>query len=390
MQLKHFASALLSACMLAAAVPAVPASAETADFSYTVLEDGSVSVYCNDPELTEVQVPASIDGYSVSALADSCFSQNAVLTEITLPDGLKSIGDMAFYGCESLAGITLPEGLDTIGSNAFTGCSSITEFHIPASVTEIGAYAFDTTENLTAFSAATDNAVYTVQDGVLFDKEMSTLIKYPEARQETAYTVPDSCTSVMDWAFIGTQNLEQIDLNNVTAIGEDAFYYCIKLKSVTIPEGVIDLIGGVFCYCVELESVVLPSTLKTIGENCFYSCTALKDITLPEGLEKIGAYAFFHCTSLDSLTVPKSVITVTSCCMGYCYDEAAEGTAVQEGFTLYVTKGSPAHTYASSNGIAWEKAANPYMLYYILIGAAAVIIIGLAAGIAVVLRKRKE
>ena len=125
MQLKHFASALLSACMLAAAVPAVPASAETADFSYTVLEDGSVSVYCNDPELTEVRVPASIDGYSVSALADSCFSQNAVLTEITLPARLRTIYEIilwadgevevksavdVFYNNKSLAAIHVEEG----------------------------------------------------------------------------------------------------------------------------------------------------------------------------------------------------------------------------------------------------------------------------------------
>ena len=389
MQLKHFASALLSACMLASVIPAVPASADTADFSYTVLEDGSISVYCNNTELAEAQIPASIDGYPVSALSDGCFSLNTALTEVTLPEGLESIGEMAFYGCESLAEITLPESLTVIGSNAFCGCSSLTEINIPANVAEIGAYAFDTTENITAFSASPDNAVYTVQDGVLFDKDMTTLIKYPESRPDTAYTVPDSCTVIADWAFIGTQFLEQIDLNNVTSIGEDAFYYCVSLKSVTIPEGVTELIGGVFCYCVQLESAVLPSTLKSIGENCFYSCTALKDITLPEGLEKIGAYAFFHCISLESLTVPDSVITVTSCCMGYYYDEAAEGTAVQEGFTMYVTKGSPAHTYASSNGIAWEKAASPNTVYYILIGAAAAVMIGLTAGIAVVLKRRK-
>ena len=387
MQWKRSAAGLLAAWTLAAALPAVPAAAAE-DFSAVVLSDGTVAVHCDNPALTEAVVPETLNGYKVTALDEGCFAENTELTQVTLPESLNAIGESAFYGCEKLTGITIPESVTAIGTNAFSGCASLTEICVPASVTQIGAYAFDNTESVTAFEVASENAVYTAQDGVLFDKDMSTLLKYPEARPDTAYQVPDSCTAIADWAFIGSQFLEKIDLNRVTSIGEDAFYYCVKLQSIDIPEGVTELVGGAFCYCAELQSVTLPSTLKSIGENCFFSCTSLTEIELPDGLEAIHPYAFFHCTSLSSLTVPDSIVTMTSCCMGYCYDETAQGTAVQEDFTVFVTKASPAYKYASSNDIAW-KLYYPNALYYILIGAAAAVILGLSIAIAVVLKKRK-
>lgn len=369
MQRKLFAAAAMSLLLLTMPFSASAAESDGSkqgDFSYTVLDDGTASVSCENPTLTEIEIPAAIDGYPVSALAEYCFSEQTALTEIILPEGIASIG-----------------------AHAFSGCTGLQTIEIPASVTDIGLYAFDSTTELTAFTVAEGNPAYTAQDGVLFDKSMQTLIKYPESRPDTSYAVPDTCESIADWAFIGSQYLEQIDLKNVTSIGEDAFYYCVKLKSITVPEGVTDLIGGVFCYCVELESVTLPSTLKSIGENCFYSCTALTEIELPKGLEKIGAYAFFHCTSMHELTIPKSIITMTERCVGYCYDEAAGGMAVQEGFTLYVTKGTPARVYASSNDIPWKEDTSDLM-FGLMIAGAVVIIGALAAVNVIVIKKRKR
>ncbi len=396
MHFKQYVSALLAACLMGAAAAALPAAAETesdktsADgaFGYVLLEDGGVAVNSKDTNAKQVQIPELIDGYQVTALADGCFANHQQLTQVTLPDGLTVIGDEAFASCEKLAGIELPESIMSIGASAFSGCSALTEVTIPAGVTEIGDYAFDTTESMTAFTVADANSNYTDHEGVLFDKAMTTLIKYPESRPDTSYTVPDTCKTVAGWAFIGSQHLETVDLGQVTAIGEDAFYYCVKLEHIAIPEGVTELVGATFCYCVELEQITLPSTLEAIGENCFYSCTALTDVVLPEGLKKISAYAFFHCTSLQSLNVPASVETLVTNCMGYCYDEEVQTTGLQEDFTLYVQKGTPGYTYASSNEIAYKTTSGD-TLYYVLIGAAAVVMVGLAAAIVVVIRKRK-
>ncbi len=382
-----FTALLLAVPSISAAAAEETGKSSDGKFSYTLLQDGTIAVRCENKDLEKAEVPSMIDGHKVSALDEGCFAESVYLQEVTLPEGLTTIGNGAFSSCEKLADFTLPDSVTSIGSNAFHGCSALTEFTISANVTEIGAYAFDTTENITVFEVDAANPNFSAQDGVLFDKSAETLLKYPEARPDTSYTVPASCNAIADWAFIGTQYLEQIDLGQVQHIGEDAFYYCVKLRSITIPEGVTDLIGGTFCYCVELQNVTLPSTLKTIGENCFYSCTALTDITLPKGLEKINAHAFFHCTSLQSLRVPASVQTVVSNCMGYCYDEDTQKTILQDGFKLYVVRDSAAYKYAFSNSIDYETVV-PNLVYYVLIGAAAAVIAGLLIAIIKVLKKR--
>jgi hypothetical protein len=387
-------AAALMSLLLTAGIPSMVAAADSADtFDYTLLSDGSISVSCLDTTITEVEVPSEIDGYAVTALADGCFEECTELTSVTLPEGITSIGEGAFYDCSVLTEITLPESVTEIGAYAFFGCSTLTEFRIPAAVTEIGTYAFDTTEDMTAFSVASENTSFTDIDGVLFDKEGTLLIKYPESKADSSYTVPDSCSAIADWGFVGSQYLEELDLGQVTEIGADAFYYCISLRSITIPEGVTALTGAAFGYCISLESVEVPSTVTEIGDDCFYSCTSLSSVSLSEGLTKIGTYAFFHCTSMDSLQVPDSVENISAYSMGYYYDSDAEDTAVQDGFTLYVTKDSPAYTYASSNAVPYEfytPKSSSNTIYYALLGVLCAVIAGLGIAIGVVVKKRKE
>lgn len=395
--IKQMAS-LLSAAALAAALPLIPAAAADGEydgkssdgnFGYTLLDDGSISVSCINSQLEKAVVPSEIDGHAVTALTDGCFAKSTHITEVTLPEGLTVIGDGAFNACEKLTQAKLPETVTTIGENAFYGCSGLTEITIPAAVTEIQSYAFDTTEGMTAFHVAQGNTAYSSQDGVLFDKNAVNLIKYPEAKSDAEYAVPDTCRSIADWAFIGAQYLEEIDLGKVNAIGEDAFYYCVKLRSVKIPEGVKELVGAAFCYCIALEEVKLPSTLESVGENCFYSCTSLKKVVLPEGLKRIDSYAFFHCTSLASINIPKSVETISSFCIGYRYDEATEGKAPQKDLTVSVVKRTPGYTYASSNDLTL-KIVSGISLYHVLLGVAIAAIAVLAAAIVIILKKRRQ
>ncbi len=363
MKLIKFTGAALASAMLTAMLSAVTAAAandaydgktSNGNYGYILKENGTITVDCLNSQLETAEVPAQIDGYAVTGLADGCFDDCEFLTEISLPDGLVEIGDAAFYDCIKLTEITLPETVTTIGSDAFSGCTALSEITIPESVTEIRSYAFDSTEGMTAFHVAQGNPNYTAIDGVLFDKACTTLLRYPEAKADASYTVPAACRSIADWAFIGAKNLEAIDLANVQTIGEDAFYYCVGLKSVVIPEGVEELVGAAFCYCVGLEEIKLPSTLKKIGENCFYSCTALTEVRLPHGLQQIDSYAFFHCTSLKKINIPKTVETISGYCIGYFYDEESEGRGVQENLTVQVTKQTAGYTYASGNDLTYE------------------------------------
>lgn len=389
-----FAAGVLTAACSVFTVNAAQASydGKTGDgnFGYVIGEDGAITIDCLNSQLEQIQVPSEIDGYTVTALADSCFDDCEFLTQLILPETLVTIGDSAFLDCVKLSTLTIPEGVTTIGSHAFSGCVAMTELTIPASVTEIRSYAFDSTEGMTGFRVAQENPNYTDIDGVLFDKAKTTLLRYPEARTEASYTVPDGCTAIADWAFIGAQHLEQIDLADVKTIGEDAFYYCVGLRSVEIPEGVQELVGATFCYCVKLADITLPSTLRRIGENCFYSCTSLEKVRLPHGLTQIDGYAFFHCTSLKKINIPKTVDTISGYCIGYFYDEESEGRGVQKDLTVQVTKQTAGYTYASGNDLQYEFVSGIPAKTIVTGVVIAAVIIAAAVAAGILLRRRRK
>ncbi len=374
MNFRKWMAALAAGALLTLGIPLTAGAEANYDgmstdgtYGYHIMDDGTISVYCEDTEITAALVPETIDGYTVTRLESGCFSECMNLAELTIPDGVTSIGEKAFFDCDAL-----------------------TELTLSANVTQLDNYALDGATGLTAITVAEENPSYQSLDGILFDKSGGVLIKYPEARPDTSYTVPDACHTLADWAFVGSKYLETITMDTVTSIGTDVFYYCVALKSVAIPEGITELPDNLFGCCIALETVTLPSTLKTIGESCFFSCTSLKAVNLPEGLESIKSYAFTHCTALTELTVPASVATVTAYCMGYKYDDTTGSYVVQDNFTLYVEENSPVHTYASSNGIAYEfEKHESYVLYYVLIGIAAAVICGLVAAIVKVSRKTK-
>ncbi|MDE6088702.1 MAG: leucine-rich repeat domain-containing protein [Oscillospiraceae bacterium] len=353
---------------LCAVFPENLVSAENSgDFAYQVRSDQTAEIICQNPDIVRAEIPAEIDGHPVTALAENCFAQCDSMIEVIIPDTVTKLGDYAFFGC-----------------------SSLTEIAIPASVTAIGDYVFDTTERLTKFEVDPENPSYQSPDGVLYDKAGGTLLKYPESRPEQSYTVLDSCQNIADWAFVGSVYLESIDLQQVRTIGEDAFYYCIALKEITIPEGVTELPGAVFGCCAELETVNLPSGLLSIGNKCFYSCVSLQKINLPEGLQKMGEYAFCHCTELRALAIPESLTTVNTKCMGYLYDEESNDYTLQENITLYVYPDSAAWKYAATNHIPFEFIRNYDQLYLILIIVILVIILILSFAIFKILKGRRE
>ena len=366
--LKKLISILSAGVLCSLVIPAFPAGAvSTEDYAYTVRKDQTAEIVCQNPDIVRAEIPEEINGYPVTALGKNCFAQCDAMTEVIIPDTVTDLGDYAFFGC-----------------------SSLTEITIPASVTAIGDYVFDTTERLVKFEVDPDNPSYQSPDGVLYDKAGGTLLKYPESKPEASYAVLDSCQEIADWAFVGSVYLESLDLQQVRTIGEDAFYYCVALKEITIPEGITELPGAVFGCCAELETVNLPSSIKSIGDKCFYSCVSLKKINLPEGLQKMGEYAFCHCTELRALAIPESLVTVNTKCMGYLYDEESNDYKLQENITLYVYKDSAAWKYAATNHIAFELIQNHDVIYIILIIIIVIVILILSFAIIKILKGRKE
>ena len=144
---------------------------------------------------------------------------------VTIGDSVTSIGEYAFYDCSSLESITIPDSVTSIGISAFYECSGLTSITIPDSVTSIGDRAFHSCCSLTSITVDNNNTAYSSDEyGVLFNKDKTMLIQYPKGNTRSAYTIPDSVTSIGARAFYECSGLTSITIpDSVTSSGEDAF-----------------------------------------------------------------------------------------------------------------------------------------------------------------------
>ncbi len=303
----------------------------------------------NCTNLKKVTLPETL-----TAILQWAFKGCENLESINIPESVEHIHDGAFLHCISLKSITIPENVLRIGHNAFYGCESLAEIDIPASVEEIGDDAFYGCNSLTAIRIAEENPSYCSVDGVMFNKSMDTLVKYPQAKSTKSYTVPDGVKQITDYAFYANGFLEEIILSDsVETIGAEAFTAsrmlknavlgsgiktiktqafssCGMLESINFPDGLETVEGYAFTFCPSLKTFILPDSVTTLGFfqfyehknleevklppcvtkidfDSFYGCTVLKRVVLSEGVEEICENAFSMCTQLAEINLPNSI-----------------------------------------------------------------------------------
>lgn len=199
----------------------------------------------------------------------------------------------------------------SIGNGAFEYRLALTSITIPSSVTSIGRGAFERCPSLSSITIDPANPNFSSLDGVLFNKDQTTIVCCPGGKQGE-YVLPYSVTAIGDEAFCYCESLTTVNIHsNVTSIGCDAFE-CSSITSITIPNSVTSFGTGVFSGCSSLTSVILPNSLTSIGAKTFYSCYSLTSINIPSSVTSIGISAFQRCESLTSITIPDGVTSIGS------------------------------------------------------------------------------
>ena len=251
--------------------------------------------------LTNITIPSSIDGITITNIAPMAFASNTNLERVVLPNTIKRISAYAFDGCANLESINFEEGLEYIDNNAFYGCASLTQIILPDSLLSIDTDAFNYCSSLTsvrigknlemlqqAFAGCTSITSFVVDeaneycmsiDGNLYIKDRPILINYACGKTEKSFVVPDF--------------VEYVDFY--------AFYGCQAIESVVLGENCVSIHGNSFENCINLKSITLNDKIEGIGDNAFKNCTSLTTLTIPQNARHVAANAFAGCTDLTEI-----------------------------------------------------------------------------------------
>ena len=280
-----------------------------------------------DAEIDGIYYNFSENEAEVTYLYNSIGNGRAYSGAVVIPESVTyggttynvtSIGENAFYFCTGLTSVTIPNSVTSIGDEAFNRCMNLTSVTIPNSVTSIGDEAFNRCTNLTSVTLKSNSLVSATRTS---STSMSSIF----GSQVTEYIIGDAVKSIGDNAFYGCYSMTSVTTpDGLTSIGDYAFYGCSGLTSIYIPHGVMSIGDYAFYNCGGLEAVHITdlaawcaiNTSNTVGNPLFYAHhlylngEEVKDLVIPNGVTSIGDHAFWGCTGLTSVTFPGSVTSL--------------------------------------------------------------------------------
>ena len=250
-------------------------------WEYSLDDDKNATITAYNGYSSSLVIPTKIDGYTVTAIGDRVFADNARLVMVVIPDSVTEIGSYAFSGCANLSKVNLSKMLETLNYGAFQNCTSLVEIEIPKSLKY----------------ANYDTSIF---NGIISAPFMGSGIK--KVKFETGIK------EVVECLFLGCNELEQIEIpNTVTRIGNHSFRMCPNLEKINIPSSVTSVGEYAFSSCTSLKSIIIPDSVTTIECHAFDNCSLLSEVTLSNNLQSLYYGAFQNCTSLCTIEIPKSL-----------------------------------------------------------------------------------
>ncbi len=367
--MKKMLSIVLAFLIVFSALPLYGLAAEefvSGDYTYTVNEDGTTATITKyNGSDSEVIIPETLDGYTVTIIGDSAFFDCTSLISVVVSDGITSVGNSAFESCENLKNVTIGNGvtviydyafdfcsslvnlelgnsLERICTSAFSSCESLVSVTLPNSLTYIGVTAFSWCDKLVDINIP--NGVTHIGNSAFHHCHSLTNIIIPESVIYIGVSVFSYCYSLINISvneknqYFTDENGVLFDKNretlvyypanmpatsysipeNVNNIAMAAFSSSQNLISVTIPNSVTNIDESAFKGSKNLTSITIPNSVVQLGAGIFDGCSSLSDVSLGTGITVISESLFYGCTSLETITIPDTINTIKIMAFGYC------------------------------------------------------------------------
>ncbi len=294
------------------------ASVEDWESVYTYTKDATTSTVTitglNEDYATVdgLVIPSHILGDPVTKIGEMAFENNSYIKYVFFEDNsnVTTFADRSFHSIPTLKHIEFPSSLTTTGYWAFGG-SGLLSVHIPSTLTTIGSRTFDSMKSLTAFTVDANHPNYATKDGLLFNKNFTSLISVP-AGLSGEVVIPDTVTHIDNSAICGSSTITNVVIpDSVITIDGENFMGMTALTEIILPNSVTGPVESYFANgCINLQYVKLSENNNYINGHAFKNCYALTSIVIPEGVTKVNNEAFNNCTSLSSVVLPSTITSI--------------------------------------------------------------------------------
>ena len=323
-------------------------SLQSVEIPESVTLIGEYAFYCCY-SMDSIEIPESVTEIKYRA-----FERCKTLDNVIIPDSVTKLGQCVFSRCENLKSVKLSDNITILDNCLFAYCGALESIEIPESVTEIhtqaflktGFKSFSITEGvtkiedsvfeecekleylyipstvkdfgltsaneativdcpvLTTIEVSPESTYYTVVDGVVFTKDMKTLVYYPEGLNNTSYTIPDGTETIGAGAFFGNMKLTEVIMpDTITTIKQKAFKEAETIERVQLSKNIKIIEHRAFKQNLSLKEIELPDTLEIIEESAFLWCEALETITLPGKIKFLPDQLFYGCVNLKEVVI---------------------------------------------------------------------------------------
>ena len=327
MRPKRLISLLVAVCMMITMLPLSAVTAFAADtewhdandgfykYWYTLNSDNTATIRSfagpvnptETPAPYDIEIPATLDGYTVTGLGDLSFSERTSLGSVTLGENIQTIGEEAFYACPILKTLTINGTVTSMGKDAFADCPSLTSVTLGQNIKTIGEKAFYNCP---------------VLDNVIIPQNVTSIgpRAFNKCTGLKTLTINSPVMSMGEYAFADCNQLTSLSLcNDLQTIGDHAFEKCTSLKTVNLPKNLTSIGSHAFDSCTSLDPIEIPGTVTEIGDSAFSDCDGLTSVKIDEGVQSTGVHMFYDCDNLATVNLPESLTTIGAHSFGDCY-----------------------------------------------------------------------